>query len=74
MKCVLVLQIPTPSLKFGHVISALTNPALVRHFCAAVLADAEQRVKDADDLGQGEFQRLRLDHLRVQSSWETGDY
>ena len=73
MRCLLVLQLPTPDLRYGHVISASTNPDLVQHFCAAVIADQERRVEDADDPGQKEFQLLRLDQMRVQLAWATGD-
>jgi len=72
MRCVLVLQLPTPDLRYGHVITASTNPVLVRQFCSAVLADQEERVEEADDLFQREFQRIRLDQLRVQLAWATG--
>lgn len=47
------------------------NPDLVRQFCSAVLADQEERVEEADDLFQREFQRIRLDQLRVQLAWAT---
>jgi len=73
MDCVLVLQLPTSDLKYGHVITASTNPELVRHFCATVLADQEERLADSGDLIQREFQRIRLDQLRAQLAWATGD-
>ena len=72
MRCLLVLQLPTPDLRYGHVISASTNPDLVQQFCAAVIADQERRIEDTDDPGQKEFQLLRLDQLRVQLAWATG--
>ena len=72
MRCVLVLQLPTADLRYGHVITASTNPDLLRQFCAAVLADQEGRVEKAEDLFQREFQRIRLDQLRVQLAWATG--
>ena len=73
MRCVLVLQLPTPDLRYGHVISASTNPDLVRQFCSAVLADQEERVEEADDVFQREFQRIRLDQLRLQLAWAMDD-
>ena len=71
MRCVLVLQLPTPDLRHGHVITASTNPALVRQFCAAVLADQEELVEHADDIFQREFQRIRLEQLKAQLVWAT---
>lgn len=73
MRCVLVLQLPTPDLRHGHVITASTNPDLVRQFCSAVIADQEERVDEADDVFQREFQRIRLDQLRVQLDWALGE-
>ena len=72
MNCVLVLQLPTPDLRYGHVITASTNPGLLRQFCHTVLADQEQRIDDADDLLQREFQCLRLEQMKAQLAWATG--
>ena len=72
MKCVLVLQLPTPDLRYGHVITASANPELVRLFCATVIADQERRAQDAKDLFEREFQRIRLEQLRVQLAWAMG--
>ncbi len=72
MQCVLVLHLPTLDLRYGHVITESTNPELLRHFCTAVLADQEERVEEAEDLFQREFQRIRLDQLRVQLAWAMG--
>ena len=69
MRCVLVLQLPTPDLRHGQVITASTNPDLLRSFCSAVIADQEDRIDEAEDLFQREFQRIRLDQLRVQLAW-----
>ena len=71
MRCVLVLQLPTPDLRYGHVITASSNRDLVQQFCAMVLADQEERVEAADDLFEREFQRIRLEQLRVQLDWAT---
>jgi hypothetical protein len=73
MKCVLVLQLPTPDLRHGHVITASANPELVRHFCSTVIADQEQRAAGAQDLLEREFQRIRLEQLKVQLAWATGN-
>ena len=73
MRCVLVLQVPTPDLRYGHVITASTNPELVRQFSVAVLADQEERVEAADDLFEREFQRIRLEQLRAQLAWSMGE-
>ena len=73
MKCVLVLQLPTPDLPYGHVITASTNPDLLRRFCSTVLSDQENLVDAADDPFQREFQRIRLDQLRVQLDWALGE-
>ena len=72
MHCVLVLQLPTPDLRHAHVITASTNPELLRKFCETVLADQAERVEESEDLFQREFQRIRLDQLRVQLAWATG--
>ena len=72
MRCVLTLQLPTPDLRYGHVITASTNPGLVQQFCTTVLSDQEERVEAADDLFEREFQRIRLDQLRVQLAWAMG--
>jgi hypothetical protein len=72
MKCVLVLQLPTPDFRCGHVITASTNPELVHQFCSTVIADQEQRVERAEDLLEREFQRLRLEQLKVQLAWAMG--
>ena len=72
MQCVLVLQLPTPDLRYGHVITASTNPELMRQFCETVLAEQAERVEESEDLVQREFQRIRLDQLRVQLAWATG--
>ena len=72
MHCVLVLQLPTPDLKYGHVITASTNPALLRQFCETVLSDQARRVEESEDLFQREFQQIRLDQLRVKLAWATG--
>ena len=66
MRCVLVLRLPTPDLRYGHVITASTNPNLMRQFSIAVLADQEKRVDSADDRFEREFQRIRPEQLRVQ--------
>jgi hypothetical protein len=72
MKCVLVLQLPTPDLRYGHVITASTNPELLQQFCSTVIADQEQRVEHAEDLFEREFQLLRLEQLKVQLAWAVG--
>ena len=72
MRCVLVLQLPTPDLRYGHVITASADPDLLRSFCTAVLADQQERVEAADDLFEREFQRIRLEQLTVQLAWATG--
>ena len=72
MQCVLVLQLPTPDLRYGHVITASTNPDLMRQFCETVLGEQAERVEESEDLFQREFQRIRLDQLRVQLAWATG--
>ena len=72
MRCVLVLQIPTPDLRYGHVITASTNPDLLWQFCSTVIADQEQRADRAEDLLEREFQRIRLEQLRVQLAWAMG--
>ena len=69
MRCVLTLQLPTPDLRYGHVITASTNPDLVQRFCTTVIADQERRVEAAEDLLEREFQRIRLEQLRVQLAW-----
>ena len=73
MRCILTLQLPTPDLRYGHVITASTNPDLLQQFCTMVLADQEERVEAADDLFEREFQRIRLDQLRAQLAWAMGD-
>jgi hypothetical protein len=72
MKCVLVLQLPTPDLRYGHVITASTNPELVQQFCSTVIADHEHRVEGAEDLFEREFQCLRLEQLKAQLAWAMG--
>ena len=72
MRCILTLQLPTPDLRYGHVITASTNPDLVQRFCQTVLADQEGRLEAADDLFDREFQRIRLEQLRVQLAWAMG--
>ena len=72
MRCILTLQLPTPDLRYGHVITASTNPDLVQRFCQTVLADQEERVEAADDLFERELQRIRLEQLRVQLAWAMG--
>ena len=72
MRCVLVLQLPTPDLRYGHVITASTNPDLVRQFCSTVIADQERRAEAASDLLDRELQRIRLEQLRVQLAWAMG--
>ena len=72
MQCVLVLQLPTPDLRYGHVIIASTNPDLMRQFCETVLADQAERVEESEDLFQQEFQRIRLDQGTVHLAWATG--
>ena len=72
MQCVLVLQLPTLDLTYGHVIPASTNPDLMRQFCETVLAEQAERVEESEDLFQREFQRIRLDQLRVQLAGATG--
>lgn len=73
MRCVLTLQLPTPDLRYGHVITASTNPELVRRFCSTVIADQEVRLESAEDLFEREFQRLRLEQLKVQLAWALDD-
>ncbi len=73
MRCVLALQLPTPDLRYGHVITASTNPDLMHQFCSTVIADQERRVEAADDLFEREFQRLRLEQLKVQLAWALDD-
>jgi hypothetical protein len=73
MRCVLILQLPTPDLRYGHVITASNNPELVRHFCSTVIAEQERRVEGAEDLLDREFQRIRLEQLRVQLAWAMGE-
>ena len=69
MRCVLALQLPTPDLRYGHVITASTNPDLLHQFCSVVIADQEKRVEAAEDLFEREFQCIRLEQLRVQLTW-----
>jgi hypothetical protein len=69
----LVLQLPTPDLRYGHVITSSTNPELLRLFCSTVIADQERRAEGADDLLEREFQRIRLEQLRVQLAWAMGE-
>ena len=45
----------------------------MRQFRVAVLADQEERVEAADDLFEREFQRIRLEQLRVQLAWAMGE-
>lgn len=73
MRCVLVLQLPTPDLKYEHVITASTDPDLVRQFCSAVIAGEERRADGAEDLFEREFHRIRLEQLKVQLAWALGD-
>ena len=73
MRCVLVLQLPTPDLRHGHVITASTNLDLIRQFCAIALADQEERVQAAEDVFEREFQHIRLEQLRAQLAWAMGD-
>ena len=73
MRCVLTLQLPTPDLRYGHVITASSNPDLVHRFCQTVLTDQEQRVDATDDLLERELQRIRLEQLRVQLAWAVAD-
>lgn len=73
MRCVLTLQLPTPDLRYGHVITASTNPDLVHQFCSAVIADQERRVEAAEDLFEREFQHIRLEQLRVQLAWALSE-
>ena len=49
--------------------AAAPIPDLMQVFCAAVLADQEERVEEAEDLFEREFQRIRLEQLRVQLAW-----
>jgi hypothetical protein len=72
MRCVLVLQLPTPDLRYGHVITASSNPELLRHFCSTVIADQERRAEETSDLLDRELQRIRLEQLRVQLAWALG--
>lgn len=72
MRPILVLQVPTPDLRYGHVISASTNPDLMQYFCSTVIADQERRLDGFDDLFEREYQRIRLDHLRAQLAWAMG--
>jgi hypothetical protein len=72
MRCVLVLQLPTPDLRYGHVITASSNPELLRHFCSTVIADQERRAEEATDLLDRELQRIRLEQLQVQLVWALG--
>ena len=44
----------------------------MRLFCETVLADQAERIEESEDLFQREFQRIRLDQLRVQLAWATG--
>ena len=44
----------------------------MRQFCETVLAEQAERVEESEDLFQREFQRIRLDQLRVQLAWATG--
>ena len=69
MRCVLVLQLPTPDLRYGHVITASTNPDLLRQFCNSVITDQESKVAGAEDPFERELQSLRLDQLKVQLAW-----
>ena len=71
MRCVLTLQLPTPDLRYGHVVTASTNPELVQQFCSTVIADQERRVEAAVNLFEREFQRIRLEQLRVRLSLIT---
>ena len=73
MRCVLTLQLPTADLRYGHVITASTNPDLMHQFCSMVIADQEKRVETAEDMFDREFQRIRVEQLRVQLAWAMGD-
>ena len=72
MRCVLVLQLPTPDLRYGHVITASANPDLLRQFCNAVIVDQETRIADSNDPFERELQSLRLEQLRLQLAWALG--
>jgi len=38
-----------------------------------VLADQQERVDAAEDVFEREFQRIRLEQLRVQLAWAMGE-
>ena len=59
MHCILVLQLPTPDLRYGHVVAASSNRELVGYFCASILADQEKRAKSARDSAEREYAFIR---------------
>ena len=73
MKCVLILQLPTPDLRYGHILAASTDANLIRQFCTDVLDDQKRKVETTKDTSQHEFQRLRLEQLHARLTWATSD-
>ena len=69
MERILVLQLPTMDLRYGHVVAASTDPQLIQFFCEAVLAKQEEQVKAAGDPFEREFQHIRLEQMRARLAW-----
>ena len=69
MERILVLQLPTMDLRYGHVVAASTDPQLIQFFCEAVLAKQEEQVKATGDLFEREFQHIRLEQMRARLAW-----
>ena len=69
MERILVLQLPTMDLRYGHVVAASTDPQLIQFFCEALLAKQEEQVKVAGDLFEREFQHIRLEQMRARLAW-----
>ncbi len=69
MERILVLQLPTTDLRYGHVVAASTDPQLIQLFCETVLAKQEEQVKAASDLFEREFQHIRLEQKRARLAW-----
>ena len=69
MEWVLVLQLPTTDLRYGHVVAASTDPQLIQHFCKSVLAKQEEQVKTAGDLFEREFQHIRPEQMKARLAW-----
>ena len=73
MKCILVLQVPTPDLRYGRVLTVSSDLNIIREFCAAVLSNEEERIEDAQSPEDQDFSRMRLDQLRARLVWAVED-